>query len=207
MPDIRKDVLEIAVTFKREMRKAGKGFNFAKARDITNTYHYRWFNSFLDKCYGNDMNLEETKEVIKSVIVYAKEKRILDKGVSLISRSDIIEICLKRVEDDLKQTENSIAVIEKKFNELKKIDNLVRHLGRKLNRHGSVNFIIMRDNGKLTDSVTCLSKSCMQAYKSLSREDKNSLPAIREYILLNSRITNKIDIESLRDIFGDDLNV
>jgi hypothetical protein len=201
-----KDVLEVAVTFKNEMLKIGKGFSFAKARDITKTYHYRWFNSFLKKCYDNGMNLEESKEVIKSIISYAKEKGIINKGVSLISRSDIIEICMKRMEDDLKQSENSIAVIKRLVNGLNEIDDLTNHLCKKKNRHGSTNMMIMKSNGKLTDATICLSKSCMKAFLFLKDEDKEGLLTLREYVLLKHKVINKIGYDVLFDIFGDDFN-
>lgn len=201
-----KDVLEVAVAFKNEMRRAGKGFSFAKARDITKTYHYRWFNSFLHKCYDNGMDLEESKEIIKSMVSYAKEKGVINKGASLVSRSDIIDICMKRMEDDLKQSENSIAVIKRLVNELKDIDDLTSHLCKKKNRHGSVNMIIMKNNGKLTDSIICLSKSCMKAFMVLKDEDKEGMLTLREYVLLKHKIINKIGYEPLLKIFGDDFN-
>lgn len=206
MQNIRKDVLEIAVTFKREMNKIGKGYSFVKTRDITKTYHYRYFSSFLDKCYKNDFTFDECKEIIKELIAYAKENGLLHKGVSLISRSDIIEICIKRIEKEIREIEISVDMLKENIMELNKIDDLTSYLCKKKNRHGSVNMVILRNNGKLTDSIISISKSCMRAYLNLDKSDKIDMPTLKEYVLLKNKIVNKIGRESISEIMGDDFN-
>lgn len=204
MSEPRKDILQIAVAFKKEMQKAGKGFKFAKAKDITETYHYRWFSSFLDRCYEKDLDVKLSIEVIKAVVGFAKQQKILHKGVSLISRQDVFDICFKKIKMDLDDTDKLISNIKSYYGNLKSIADMELHLCKKAHRHGLHNMIIMRDNGELPDYVTCLSKACMRSYLKINNKDE--MPSLKEMVVLRMKMINKIGHDILRDIYGGDYN-
>jgi len=200
--EIRKDVLEAAVAFKNEMRKVGKGFKFAKAKDITKTYHYRWFCSFLDKCYRNGFNSDSVKEVVRAVVLYAKEYGLLNKGVALLSRSDIVDICIKNMEKEVQDTDDHLSLIRSAV-EIIDVDDPVRMLTKKQHRHGSPNIIALRDNGKLPDFFIAISKSCMKAVADLKCDD---LPTVREYFITRMKMKTKFGDEVLGEVMGGEYN-
>lgn len=199
---IRKDVIQVAVLFKNEMVKAGKGFKFAKAKDITKTYHYRWFKSFLDKCYNNGLDLDCAMEVCRSIVKYAKRRNMLNSGASLLSRSDIIDICIDKLERDISEYNDDIEII-KLFSKIIDVDDPFKMFMRKNNRHSDHNIIVLRNNGKIDDSVISISKSCMRAILSIN---DSSLPSVKDYFIIKARMKNKYGDDLLRSILGDDYN-
>lgn len=202
MSTVRKDVLGVAVEFKNSMKKAGKGFKFAKAKDITDTYHYRWFNSFVDKCYRNGLDLDGAKEVVRSMVVFAKDNGILNKGAALLSRSDIIDVCIRKIEKDDQDIDEHLITIKESLSTID-VNNPVRMLIKKQHRHGSHNIVLLRDRNKLPDFFISLSKSCMKAVCELKSDD---LLSIREYYLMRMKMINKFGDDTLREIMGDEYN-
>lgn len=204
MTEIRRDVLEAAVAFKEQMRRFGRGFKFAKADDITETYHYRWFSSFLSNCYKRGLNLKASKEVIKAIVGYAKDNGLLNKGASLLARKDIFDIAYDRIKEELEDTENSWEVLKDRATRLLEINDLERFLKRKPNRHGQINLLEMRDSGQLPDSLICLSKSCMRAYIKIDGND--GMPSLLDYAKLRIRVIEKFGNDELRQLLGDEYN-
>lgn len=199
---IRKDVIKIALLFKSEMVKAGKGFKFAKAKDITKTYHYRWFKSFLDKCYSSDLDFDGSSEVCKAVVKYAKDNKLLNSGASLLCRGDIIDICIKNLENEVLDFVDKLELI-KNHAKILLDNNSYDKLIRRNNRHSDCNIVSLRCSGKLDDSVIAISKTCMKIVSEIGSDDMLS---IREYYIIRMKMKNKYGDDRLRDILGDDYN-
>lgn len=202
-----KDILELALFYKNEVTKAGKGFQWPKAKDPTKTYPYRYFKSFLVKCKKDyDLDLDECKLVIRSIVKYAKRRGILNKGVSLISKSDTIEICFRDVQSEIEKMKYTLDGIEKSSRCLNGIDDKVTFLKKKKNRHSSPNIIAMRESSELSDGFIALSKSCIKSIAGLSDEDKSQLPSLRELFIIKNRLIDKLGKEDLQNVLGSDFN-
>lgn len=202
-----KDVLELALFYKNEVTKAGKGFQWPKAKDPTKTYSYRYFKSFINKCKNEyDLNLEECKLVIRSIVKYAKRRGILGKGISIISKSDTIEICFKDVQSEIEKMKYTLSGIEKSNNYLDGVDDRVAFLKKKENRHAFPNMISMRESLELSDGFIALSRSCIKAIMELSDEDRSQLPSLKELFVIKNRLIDRLGKEDLKSVLGSDFN-
>lgn len=203
---MRADIAEISQTFKEAMVKAGRGFEWPQAKDLRNTYQYRYFSAFLTKCREKDLDLEVAKEVVKSLVSYAKSKKILNKGAALLARGDVVEICIKNIERDVREVDSFVDSLRTNHGNIKgdSVDEKKRFLLRKPHRHGMSNLVSMRLSGKLSDSYIAVSKPCMKAF--LELDDKDEMLTIVEYFKLRNKVRNKVGDDALFEILGKDFN-
>lgn len=207
---IDKEIIELACCYKLEVRKFGRKFSFPYSTDITETYAYRYFESFKKNCEKYGLNINECKDVIRSIIKYADHKKILNNGVALISRKDIIKICYNDIIRDKKALNNTIKSIKECNNNLNivcSIEDRYKYLIKKIHRHAVPNLVSMINLEKLNNSFMSISKSCMKAIKLLQCEYKNDLPSVCDLFKIRNRLINKIDNNTLSDILGVDFNV
>jgi hypothetical protein len=198
----KKHVLEVALVFKKEMQKIGKDFKFSKSSDVTNTYQYRWFKSFLERCVTNHgLNLNESKEVIKCVVHYVNRHGFIKNGVSILSRKDIIDIACKKFESDISEYDNLIKDIEKCTSVI--CDDFYEFLIKKPRRNGNPNILILYNNGSISKSFIALSKSCIKAYRAI---DNSELPPLLDIIKIRMRLMKKIGIDKIKEIMGVEFN-
>jgi len=198
-----KDVLKIALSFKEEMRRIGKDFKFTKAKDITKTYQFRWFRSFLNKCKSDGFTVEESFEVMRCLVAYANKNSLTHIGASLVGRKDVIEIAYKRFEresktcddmaDDLKRCMNSVG------------DNFFGHLIKRPNRKGYSNIVMMFMDGQISKTFLSLSRSCISAYNNIGN-DKKELPTMIELVKTRLSAIDKLGCESIKEIMGNEFN-
>lgn len=200
-----KDVLHIALEYKVQMGKVGRKWKFPQCSDVSQTYAYRDFRAFWEKCRKiHDLDLDDAKMVVRSIVRYAKNKRLLNSGTALLSRSDIIEICCKDLERNVAKADSVLGEINNSALLLNDTEDKTKFLARKVHRHGLPNLVMLRDKGDLADSYICLSKSCMKVYNSLS--DKSGMPPILQYVKMKLKMIEMCGEERLAKIMGDDFN-
>jgi hypothetical protein len=203
---IDKEILELAAFYKRELRRYGKSFKWPKAKNVADTYTYRSFRSFKLKCKKEyNLDLESMKSIIKYLVEYANKNRHLDNGVSIINRSDIFDICYNGMFLEINRIDNVISGIKKSIDYLKrnKMFN-EKILSKKINRHGFSNIVNIRESGRVTDEFISLSKMCMNAL--LNSEDRGNAPNFRNLYILKFKIIDKIGVNKLKEIMGNDFN-
>lgn len=201
-------ILKLAVHYKREVSKYGKNFSWPIAKNVANTYPYRAFKSFYDKCVKDyELAFDDIIEVMKSVIKYANDKKLLNSGTSIICRSDVISICYKSMVNDEMKYDNILKEFETINERLCKHKDLYKYLSTKKSRHGNRNLTVMKCSNKISNAYISLSSTCMKAVLSLPPDEKEYFPKIKDLFLLRNRLASKVDIQTLRSIFGKDLNV
>lgn len=201
------DVLRIAVAFKHEMAKRRLDYQWPQARDITKTYHYRWFNRFWQNCrkkHGLDM--QEAILVLKSIVVFAEQNGLLRRGATLLQRSDQIEIFIKSANEEIEK-ERAVFAELKNFEEMISDKDKDVFLRKKKKRGGYINLVKLFIDGKLPHQYLCLSKTCMRIYNQLDEEDKHMFPTIAELAALRNRMVRVIGIPKLSEVLKEDLNV
>lgn len=203
-----KFVLKVAVEYKNSMSNFGINFNFPKADNIVNTYSYRTFNAFVNKC--RSLHLEEVQilEVIRIVVKYMSKNRLMKKGTGILSSPDIVSICVNELKGQINRSDDISKIIIESNKYLSSFNvNKTEYLLKKVNKGGFANLVMLRSKGILPDVFICCSRSCMVAYHKLETSDKAMLLTAKDYIILRLKLVNSIGAYDIKTILGDDSNV
>lgn len=198
-----KNVLEAALVFKEEMRRNNKDFKFAKSKDVTKTYQFRWFRSFLVRCEKHyDLSPEESHEVIKCLISWAMGRKKVKLSASLLSRNDVIDIAVKRFENDIRNYEYAVAELKAMARLI--CDDFEEYLLKKKSRHGYPNIILMHADGRINNTFVALSRSCIRAIQKL--DDKSDFPSMLELVKTRNKMISRVGVEKIKEIMGCEFN-
>lgn len=199
---MKKEILKLIIEFKNECKKYKKNFRIPQCKDISQTYQYRWFNSFYEKC-RKDYDQEDMVEIIKCLVKYAKDNRILNVGASLLNRSDIVSIACKMFNDEVSDIENIIINLQ---NKMKLVDkNFESFLLKKTHRDGYNNLIIMYLDGRIDLNFISLSKSCIKALSKI-KEDRDLLPIPLQIVKRRLKILDLVGISKIKKIMNGEFN-
>lgn len=200
-----KEVLKIATFFKKELSKYKIKYEWPKARDISKTYHYRWFKRFLTNCKEkHELNFEESKLLLKSIIKHAHNNGVLRSGATLLQRSDQIDIFIEHINNDIDKASQIIDDIKRC--ESRFVDGKYSFLKKRAKRGGYPNLVKMYMDGTLPASYMCLSKTCMKVYNELEVDDKNVMPNMLHLFKLRNKLIKQIGANKLGDILKKDFN-
>lgn len=196
----------LMVIFKKEMKNIGMNFVIPKCSSVVDTYQYRWFKTFWDRCKRDNMNIEMAEQLIKSLIRYAKSNNILNRGTSLLFRDDIIDICISDLSKKKNERIDYIKILidnHKKYNR----DDLIDYLLSKKHRDGYSTLFMLREGKQIDDCYISLSKKCLSAYLKLSSNEKDHMLSLLEYNKLKYRLLSVIGYKIIISILGSDVNV
>lgn len=198
-------VLKVALEYKNVIGSFGGTFKFPKSNDISETYPYRTFNAFINKCRSFSLNNDQILEVIRIVVRYMHKNKLSRRGIGIFSSPDIVDICV----DELKHNVIVSNDILKTFIECIKIlnyyDDKIEYLVTRVNG-GLPNLVILRNKSIFPDHFICLSKSCVSAYNIIDISDRNMLLSPKEYIILKMKIINMIGFENIKNVLGIEFN-
>ena len=197
-----KFVLQIALTFKKSVQKYKSGFQFPKSSDITKTYHYRWFSSFVKECRKQGYNDEEMHEIVKMIVKYAYDNKLLKIGAALLSRSDIIDICINQLKEQTTKIDSILFSLKKSNDFINNATNdRYNYFIKKKSKYSLYNLTDLRNNHIIDDNFICCSQA---AIKAIPKVDDIDL-SLKDLTLRRYKIINHVGIEELRNIFGSDL--
>jgi hypothetical protein len=204
---IDKHVLSTAVVFKNILGKYGIKFSFPKSTDISKTYHYRWVQGFIDKCkndYGANDN--DIPHIVAALVKYSKSKNLLNCGIYLLNRSDIIEICCKEFKNSLHST-NSL------YNNFKDMNDYINKICHdrytyfiKNEKNSFPNIVLLKMKNIINDNFISCSKSAIKSINILDENDKHSFLSMKDYIILKYKMINHLGKEKLVSLFKGDYN-
>ncbi len=202
-----KFVLITALEYKRAMNNFGGNFSFPKADSIVDTYPYRTFNAFINKCKSSKFNESQILEIIKIIVRHMHKNRLIKKGIGVLSSPDIVDICIEELKNQLSRQDNIIKSINNSNEYFQKIQgNKINFLLNKTKKGGFSNIIMLRNKNLINDQFICLSKTCIEAYKKLDESDRQMLLSPKEYLILKMKIINIVGIDDIKKILGTDFN-
>jgi len=204
---VNKDVLELAVAYKHELKKYKRKFSFPRSSDITKTYQYRHLVSFMRNCKKRGLNLEESKDVIRVIVKYASEKNMSNRGISILNCGDVIEICCKIWEQEVSDVQSVLDALVYINDSLPPIlKKRYDYLLKKPKRKGYTKMSMMYNAGELTDYFIAISKSASRALTSLPEDERELFKKKPKYFVLRNKLINKIGYDELRTVMGMDFN-
>lgn len=190
------------------MSIANRKVSWPRAKDRTKTYLYMWIEKYLSWVDENELDDDSACKIIYALVKYAKRKRILYKGSSVLQHKHIYEIALKELEREDVKEETSI------FGMRKAIDELERRRGNKSrdkylsSRRGigtSPNIVLLYESGILTTEFIAVSKSCRKALSIIDLKHRQSLPGRLDLFKAHQKIVlNKGKRREVSGILGSD---
>jgi len=196
------DVLFIYGWFKKAMSSVGRRTTDPKCGDIKKTYQYRAVSKFVDKARDYGLTRDQMQALVKEIILYAKDRKLLHRGSSILNMADIFSVCAKRLELSVEATDTAIELVKQAAQEIEKYQPL--HLPE--NPGGYPRMIVAINNGSLPVELLSLSKKCAFALQRLHQKDRDLLPSEVELLKLRVKfLMDKSNRDRLKESLGDDL--
>lgn len=205
-------VFTVYSVFQQAMRKAGRKIQFPKCSDKTKTYQFRWTKTFTQKCY-QEYGLDDVviNHLISDIVDYAKKRNLLNKGTQLLCMNNIVDICVKSVEnlaaDEASLIEELRSCREFLCDQVIDKNILVRKLIEPVNSGGCPNIVYWYNLGHLSEVYLALSKTCIKAMAKLSSDDRAELPSGFELLRICTHTVSADLLPQLKAVMGSDLRI
>jgi hypothetical protein len=199
-----KFILKIAVEYRKQMRLHKRQYRFPKCKDLSKTYHYRYFSAFVKKCKSEGYSDNEILEIVGILVNFADENDLVLRGPILMSRKDIVDECLREFERKHKEYDRIIADLKWCLSNVGGAS--VKKFITKRTKRSAPNIVLLKSEGKITDNFIACSRAAFKAITMLDESDKIGILSVRDYVILKSKIINNVEKSELRKIMGSDLN-
>ena len=206
MTTSHEDVMLIYKWFCSAMRKVGRKESFPKGTDPTKTYKYRALVDFAENVEKWGFDNATVKSVIESVVVYAKQKKILSKGTTILCMKSVLEICIESLERKAENTEGVISAIERCHTYLVRNGFTIVHDLVTAERSGGMSRLsALLTSGKMPTAYLAVSRIAGHALSKIQERDQ--YPSDRELRRLRAKLLYDADSRvKLEAALGSDLN-
>ncbi len=206
-------VLNIYKLFRNAMREQGQFVAFPKNVDPRKTYAWRYLVAFVRKLEEEQINEDLIPCIIKAIVENAKMKRILSRGLSILSQNDLLKIGLAKLEretqDEARKIKNIIKTHEFLISQLNgngEIKNRVDLLSYRPNKRSYANVTRWFQAGQLNLDYIALSKSCQRAIRKLELFELQLFPKFKDHLIIRwAYLTNDAIHQQIKTILGHDL--
>ena len=198
------EVLEVFNYYRSAMISVGINIKLPQNTEITKTYAYRSIVKFIEKMKEWGLTSDVYGGLIKHIVLYAKKKQLLNKGIMILQMESTLQICHDYLKSEIDK--NSALLYEVRKSKEFLTNNTPKVLLHKQNKKGYSNIIKWLKSGDLSVNYIAISKACRQAINNLDDIDRDMLPS--DFKLLKSRIKILSDKEirnKLMEIMGSDL--
>jgi len=172
-----------------------------RCKDITKTYPYRAVDQFVSKSKEIGLDERQMQALVKEIVKYAKEKKLLSRGTALLNMVEVFKICCDRLELSIEATNDLVENIKVSA---RLLDGKPLHVSENIGGYSKILCLI---NGKqIPIELLAISKRCSKALQMIEQDERSMLPSNEK--LLQLRIKLLIDADhraKLRAILCDDL--
>jgi hypothetical protein len=196
------DVLAMYQWFKQSMLSVGRKVKDSRCSDHSKTYQYRAVSKFVDKAreFGLDKNQMQT--LVKEIVSFAKDKKLLYRGTAILNMSDIFSICCKRLETSVESTESLINLIESAKATIESGGSL--HISERVGGYSRLYSLI--NSNAIPIEYLAISKQCAVALEHLTSDERSMLPSTTDLLRVRIRLLiDKNTRDQLITILGNDL--
>ena len=166
----------------------GYTLSFPANTDPKTTYKWRYLKDFSQRIDKLDISDQATYQLILAIVKYAKSKKQLRRGLSILLTEKLFELGHEAIKQK-QQAEASVTSkikTDRKF--VESFDNPIERL-TKIEREGGLpNIVLWYIQGELSIAYLALSKKCSLAMRSLSKEHRSLLPEGKELIATRYKI-------------------
>jgi len=196
------DVSAMYLWFKQAMLSVGRKVKDSKCADHSKTYQYRSVCRFVEKAREFGLDKNQMQALVKEIVSFAKDKKLLYRGTAILNMSDIFSICCKRLETNVESTEALVKLIEAARPMIESSGPL--HIPERIGGYSRLYSLI--NSNAIPIEYLAISKRCAIALEHLSSDERMMLPSTTNLLRVRIRILiDKHLKESLSKILGDDL--
>jgi len=192
-------------------REYGQTLKFPEATDPTKTYQWRYAARLARKLEEWEFDDQASIIFIHYAAQYAKEKRLLRKGLAVFFQSNTLDICYDRIDGKCEEVDRHLALLRQNRGFLLARANGKSLTGILLSRPAPdsyYNIVEWFERHCLSTLYMAVSKSCTVALSRLSRispEQHSLLPGKAElFCLLGSSTDNITFKKQAAQILGND---
>lgn len=209
-------IIRVYKILKQILKRYGKSVSFPKKTDPSKTYSWRFLAKFVDEFDKLELSDDALKGVLEAVVDDAKRRGLLNCGVAVLSKVDLLAAFNRKLErevEDEKQTtidiERSHRFILRKLDEERVKDKhltLLALLSKRTHPRAYANITRWSQSGELSTGYIAVSKICRKALRSLDEHELNLYPTLLQFKCIRLRIISHQNVVvKLRDLLGGDL--
>lgn len=180
---------------------------FPKNTDYTKTYQWRYVKSICNKFNEWEFDRDTAIAFIEIAVAYAKELKVLEKGLAVLHQGNMLNICYERLRSKDNDKENLLARLQYSYDHMAGISgDLFKYL---IGRNSSRDFHQLTNdymNNKICMEAISLVKPARKALKMISERDKieaQILPDIgRLYISRTHLLDGSSHINVVQDLLA-----
>jgi hypothetical protein len=192
-------------------RRCGQTLKFPEATNPTKTYQWRYAARLAKKLEEWEFDDQTSIVFIRHAAEYAKEKRLLRKGLSAFFQSNILDICYDRIDDECEKVDRRLALLRQNHGFLSaRADGkpIINILLSRPEPDSYYNIVDWFDRHRISTMYMAFSRSCTTALSRLSEispDQRDLLPRPTElFCLMDSLTDNLIFKKQASQILGDD---
>ena len=170
----------------------GRRLQFPKGTDQRKTYQWRYLNNLALKVASFGFDDAAAKFFIQVIAEYAKDHRLLDKGLAIFCQSNILDICRKQLDVRQKALEQQLQRLQFVVDWMHTSDGR-RQMTFRANPDASPNLVEWYRSGHVNNIFIAFSKSASAAYSELRPKYSESLPTQQDIYLLRMRLSENLD--------------
>jgi hypothetical protein len=140
--------------------------------------------------------------LVKEIVKYSKERKLLHRGTSILNMSDVFSICCKRLEVSVEATDNLITAVKASTPLIEENEPL--HAQEKIGGYSKLTSLINSD--RMPVEILALSKRCAAALHRLPFDERSLFPSDTELLKVRIRLLmDKGNLDRLKEILEGDL--
>lgn len=193
-----------------EYLRNGRTLKFPPKTDPHNTYQWRYITAIAKKFEDWDFDDVTCKKFLEVAARYAREQKILYKGLSVLHQSNMLDTCYKLLQEEQKNNGRNIASLQSAHNWVMSRCNGSNPVDILLyrRREGALcNLTQWHKARRIPDHYMAISKVCCKALAELARHhpwEREMLPPQIDLHLLRRDMSHDVGtLKKIRKILGD----
>lgn len=187
--------------FIKSVASVGSRVSKPRCSDVRKTYQFRSVNKFVSDMNDAGIDTDQMQILIKEMVKYAKDKKILRRGISILNMPGVLKACLDRIK--LKIESSDLL-----FNEIESASKLINgkplHAPQELGGYSRLTCMINKQ--QIPIELVAISKLCMEAMQKMDRDERQMHLPDTELLRIRVRLLiNKCNHDKFKKILGNDL--
>lgn len=167
------------------------------------SHKFRAAAKFVKQCEEIGLDIPQMQALVSEIIKYAKERKMLNRGLYILTLNELFEVCYKRILERQDNFEQQMQLIELSVENLRKIKE---PLHSSVASGGYSNLLCVVNSGRVVTTALAISKKCTDALYKIDDSERSMLPSNTELMKIRVKLlSNKENYRKLKRILGDDL--
>lgn len=166
----------------------GYTLSFPANTDPKTTYKWRYLKDFSQRIDKLEISDQTTYQLILAIVKYAKSKKQLRRGLSILLSDKLFELGYEAIEQKQQAEGSILSRVKKDKVFMESFDDPLEQLTKIKKEGGLPNIVLWYIQGRLSIAYLALSKKCSMAMRSLNKEHRSLLPNGKELVATRFKI-------------------